>query len=340
MQKIANFKIFGSWQSGGDVLIPSPGCLTIDADCTNGKRRFFSININDNSVQYVKGFENKPVSDNENLFTQKEAQEAFDKLWEQCDRNYAMFVIRPQVDWNVLREQYRPKAIACKSAYEFALVCAQMLSPLRDLHIGVRVNGQPVPVFNRPRERNANPSARESILGKLSKTGDYIQWGKTADKIGYIAIDAWQDNVDEKFDEILEEMRDTKGLIVDVRLNGGGSEPLAKNAAGRFADKKYVYAYSQYRKGPKHTDLGDKNPRYVESYGPWRYDRPVIVLMGQKCMSSNESFIAMMAQCPQVTTMGDHTCGSSGNPQFIDLPGKIQISMPQWIQWRFLKVIQ
>jgi len=29
-------------------------------------------------------------------------------------------------------------------------------------------------------------------------------------------------------------MRDTRGLTVDVRLNGGGTEPLAREVAGRF----------------------------------------------------------------------------------------------------------
>jgi hypothetical protein len=48
-------------------------------------------------------------------------------------------------------------------------------------------------------------------------------------------------------------------------------------------------------------------------------------------MSSNESFIGMMAGDPEVTTMGDHTCGSSGNPQMLNpLPG-LTVSMPRWI---------
>jgi hypothetical protein len=48
-------------------------------------------------------------------------------------------------------------------------------------------------------------------------------------------------------------------------------------------------------------------------------------------MSSNESFISMMAESPQVTTMGDHTCGSSGNPMFLDLRVGVRVSLPQWI---------
>ena len=35
-------------------------------------------------------------------------------------------------------------------------------------------------------------------------------------------------------------------------------------------------------------------------------------------MSSNESFAAMMGECPNVTLMGDRTRGSSGNPKVVD----------------------
>ncbi len=330
MQKIANHRIFGSWQAGGRAMIPGRKDLTFDADTIGGKRRFFVVDTKANTATYEGAFESRTIPEDK-PFNKKDAETSFDKLWEEYDHSYAMFVIRPEVDWDKLREQYRPKAIECTTAYEFALVCSEMLKNLRDLHIWITVDGQNVPVFNRPRERNANPLAFERMIGTLNKAGKNIMWGKTAEKIGFISINSWKKDVDKNFDEVLENMRDTRGLVIDVRLNGGGDEPTAGKVAGRFANKEYIYAYSQYRTGPKHTDLTERYPRSVIPGGPWRYDRPVVVLMGQICMSSNESFVSMMAQCPQVTTMGDHTCGSSGNPKFVELSGGVRISLPQWI---------
>ena len=43
------------------------------------------------------------------------AAKAFDQLWGAFDRDYAMFALRPEVDWNRLRELYRPKALASRS---------------------------------------------------------------------------------------------------------------------------------------------------------------------------------------------------------------------------------
>jgi outer membrane lipoprotein-sorting protein len=330
MLKIANMKIRSSWQAGGRAMIPERKDLTVDADTKKRKRRFFAVDTKAATARYIRAFENRTVPEDK-PFSKELAESSFDQLWDEYDRKYAMFTLRPEINWEKLREHYRPEALECKTAYEFARVCAEMLKHLRDLHIWVRIDGQSIPVFNRPRERNANPSAFEAIIGELYKAGKYIAWGKTAEKVGFIVINSWRDDVDKKFDEVLENMRDTRGLIIDVRLNGGGSEPMATNVAGRFADKEYIYAYSQYRNGPNHTDLTEKYPRKIKPRGSWRYDRPVVLLMGQKCMSSNESFVSMMAECPQVTTMGDHTCGSSGNPKSLDLPVGVRISMPRWI---------
>jgi hypothetical protein len=136
-----------------------------------------------------------------------------------------------------------------------------------------------------------------------------------------------------KCNEALEQMRDTRGLIVDVRMNGGGSEPLAGQFAGRFLEKEFVYSLSQVRNGSSHADLTEKRSRSVSPKGPWRYNRPVVVLIGQKCMSSNESFVGMMTGDPDVATLGDHTCGSSGNPKIIRLPLDMTVSVPQWIDY-------
>jgi C-terminal processing protease CtpA/Prc len=51
-------------------------------------------------------------------------------------------------------------------------------------------------------------------------------------------------------------------------------------------------------------------------------------------MSSNESFIAMMGELPQVTLMGVSTAGSSGNPKVIEAGADVQVRVPQWIDYR------
>lgn len=333
IRAIANAKFPGSWHAGAKALIPNPPDVTLDLDTPAGARRFFVVNTDAKSVKYVNAFENQAVRPSP-PFSARLATEAFDQLWKAFDEDYAMFVLRPEVDWSKLREEYRPKALACTTTEEFAEVCAEMLRPLRDLHLWLTVGGRNVPVFNRPRVANSNPSAHRAMLGELHRAGR-VQWAMTEDKIGFIAVNGWNTGpeIPARVDEALERVRDTRGLIVDVRLNGGGDEPTAGKVAGRFLYDDYVYSFSQFRNGPSHTNLTEKFPRTIGPRGPWRYDRPVLLLIGEKCMSSNESFIEMMRGATNVTTMGNHTCGSSGNPRIVKLPLDMTVSVPRWIDY-------
>ena len=332
MRAIARHKFGGSWHAGDKALIPPPKGMTVDVDSKDGVRRFFVVDKEANEAEYVAAFERQDFKPPPPMGLAT-AEQAFDKLWEAFDRSYAMFALRPEVDWAKLRQDYRPKALASKSSYEFAATCADMLKPLRDLHVWLTLAGANVPVFHRPRAANANPSAYPSILGKLKEMGR-VRWAVTPERIGFIAISSWDNpEIPAQCNKALEQMRGTRGLIIDVRLNGGGSEDQAREFAGRFLKAEFVYAYSQFRNGARHEDLTEKYERKVGPQGPWRYDRPVILLIGQKCMSSNESFIGMMTGDPEVTTMGDHTCGSSGNPEIVDLPLDMTVSVPRWIDY-------
>jgi hypothetical protein len=331
VRRIANLKMDSSWQAGGRALIPERKDMSVDIDTKGNVRRFFMVDTAAKTAEYVRVFEREAVPLPQAMAADV-AQAAFDQLWEAFDKEYAMFVLRPEVNWSQLRDEYRPKAIASKDTQEFAGICAEMLKPLRDLHVWFTVGDEHVPIFNRPRAANANPGARQKILGNLYEDQHGVDWTVTEDKIGFIGIQGWDDAaVPTECQTALEHMRDTRGLIVDVRLNGGGSENQAMEFAGRFLTNEFVYAYHRTRNGPAHTNLTDKVPRTISPRGPWRFDRPVVLLIGQKCMSSTESFIGMMTGDPDLVTMGDHTCGSSGNPDIINLPLQMTVSVPQWI---------
>jgi Tricorn protease C1 domain len=185
MRVIADTKFGSSWHAGRNALIPEPKDMTLDVDAKGGPRRFFAVDNEARTARYFAAFEKQFVRPPP-AFTRALAEQAFDRLWEAFDRDYAMFVLRPEVDWGKLRDQYRPKALASASTYQFAAVCAEMLKPLRDLHIWLTVAGADVPVFNRPRSANANPSAFHRLLGDLHRAGGSVQWAVTTNAIGYL----------------------------------------------------------------------------------------------------------------------------------------------------------
>ena len=196
----------------------------------------------------------------------------------------------------------------------------------------VRVGKEYLPTYDRPRMMNGSWKAAEKLIGRIEEKPRTLAWGWTADRIGYINVySLGAAELPDVFDATLEKLADTWSLIVDLRYNGGGDEPLARRIAGRFLDRERVYSASQYRNGPGHGELTDKLERECEPRGPWRYESPTVVLIGPKTMSSAESFVFMLAVCPQVTTMGDNTAGSSGNPREVDAGAGISVGLPRWL---------
>jgi hypothetical protein len=329
-KRLAAHKMASCWQSGGRPIVPEMGIIAIDLETQEGSRRFFSIDTTKQKVEYVDAFLKRPLPV-ASAIGQDEALNVFDTVWEAFDREYAMFVVKPAVDWPKLRERYRPQAQGVKDDRQLAELLALMLAHLEDLHVSVQVAGVDIPVYNRNRPHNANRTALPVHVGKVTAIGRDVSWAITNDRIGYIAIDGLVDrDLPRAVREALENMDSTRGLILDLRANGGGSEPLAAEIAGWFLDRERVYAKSQYRNGPRHTDLGSPKARVIQPKSPWHYVAPVIVLQGQRTMSSAEDFVLMLSRAPQVTTMGDRTAGSSGNPRLLNAGAGITVMLPRW----------
>ena len=332
-KRLYDSKINAGWQAENMPVVPWKHAMVMDVATVQGKRRYYSIDTKKKSVQYVDAFEKRLApAVPQDAVEAHEAVGAFDKAWAAFDKDYAMFAIKPDVDWAALRETYRPVAATATTAFEAAGVIGLLVNHLEDLHVYVKLDGRWVSGFNRMRMLNANYQWLKAQLQGTQEVPKKVTWGRADDDIGYIAI--WNleaDGLVEVFDAALESLADTKGMIVDLRFNGGGNEKLGRSMAGRFLLEEATYSYSQYRNGGKHSDLGEKLARTVEPRGPWTYEAPITVLIGQKTMSSAESFALMLAQAPGATTFGDRTAGSSANPKLVDAGLGITVLLSQWI---------
>jgi len=332
--RLSVYKMKSSFHVAGRAALPQRDLMVVDVETAQRPRRFFIVNDGEQSVQYMPSFEGHPLPISEGI-APDDALRAFDETWETFDREYAMFTLKPDVDWAALRDQYRPHAEASQTHWQAAFVIARLVRHLRDQHVWVKAYTAFVPSYFKYRPINGSSRALEKIIPGLDREPEQLLWGRTEDGIGYVNIfGLGQDRLPARFDAVLERLKDTKALIIDLRFNGGGNEFFAQQVAGRFVEEPVVYAQQRYRSGPAHEELSEITTRVLQPRGPWRYEAPVLVLIGQHTFSSAEAFALMLAQCPQAETMGDRTAGSSGNPRTLLLPRDISVNMPRWMALR------
>jgi hypothetical protein len=265
---------------------------------------------------------------------------AYDQFWQDFDRTYSYFEYK-HIDWTAGRDEFRERAATAGNDSELVDVLLAAVTPLRDGHVWFRrPDGSTRPSYTPARQPNWD---RDVWLGQLAHLGwrqgtTNWGWGRVGD-VAYLAIGAWntaQVKIDD-VDAALEQLRDTEALVLDVRMNAGGNDALALQVAGRFASSSVRFGAVRFRNGPDHSDFGEWFDRTVSPRGAWQYDKPVYLLVGAGCFSSNETFIAAMRELPHVTVAGDTTGGSSGNPKEFALvvAGRDthwKYSVPRWVE--------
>ena len=141
----------------------------------------------------------------------------------------------------------------------------------------------------------------------------------TADR--YIYYGSFSSSAGESgLDHIFYQFKDCKGLIFDIRDNGGGMLSNADRIASRFLEEKILTGYIQHKTGKGHDDFSEPYPLYLSPSERIRWLRPVVVLTNRHCYSAANDFVQKVRMMPYVTTMGDRTGGGSGFPFNSELP--------------------
>ncbi|WP_396203668.1 S41 family peptidase [Gemmatimonas sp.] len=259
----------------------------------------------------------------------------FDSVWTRFDSVYPSFAYK-RVDWRAQRARYRPRAAGARSQDELVAVLLEMLSPLRDRHVWlVDPRGQVVPSYKPGTVLNFDPARWSAALhGAALVTRSAGVHEAMLGGYGYLFLGTWKAPVDgELLDAMLLRLRDTQGLIIDLRTNAGGSDAAALTFASRFTRKPFTASYVEIRTDPRVTGVEMPLARTIAPRGPFQYTRPVVLITGRGGLSATETFVAAMRTLPQVTVIGDTTGGASGNPATFSLGNGWQFTVPRWLEF-------
>ncbi len=124
---------------------------------------------------------------------------------------------------------------------------------------------------------------------------------------GLIVIRSFaNDDLISRFDSALQSLSRHRGLIIDVRYNGGGDTAIARPIMGRFIHERRKYALMRRRLG---EGLSAPWSEFVEARGPFTYDKPVVVLCGTWSASMAEGFTMGMRDIGQARIVGTPMMG-------------------------------
>jgi carboxyl-terminal processing protease len=260
----------------------------------------------------------------------------FDSLWTRFDLEYSYFEHK-RIDWPATRATYRPRALAAADQRAFIDVIREMLGTLHDGHVMLRdPSGAQIPTFRPQVFANWDRVVFDRYRSRAGWTQGQLDWGHgQLNGIPYIAIGGWGSQAirTADFDAAFERYRGAPAMILDVRMNQGGNDQLAFEIAGRFTQSIIRAGYVRFRNGPAHTDFGPPIDRTVSPRGPWQFAGNVLLLIGSRCASSNESFIMAMGEMPNVMLVGDRTAGSTGNPGTFPLAEGWSYTVSRWIEY-------
>jgi carboxyl-terminal processing protease len=153
----------------------------------------------------------------------------------------------------------------------------------------------------------------------------------------YIRFDGFQPSITKEFRQALERFRNSPGLIIDLRRNGGGELGVLVPIAGYFFDKKTLFAKDETRSGKPLSEfvgiLRLPLDLYVGRSGDQIYSGPVVILVGSHSASSSEVFAAGMQDSQRARIVGSQSCGcvlGIAKPRVMKGGGVLEMSEVLW----------
>ena len=250
----------------------------------------------------------------------------FDALWSIIDERYCFFEHAEEefgLNWNDTYTKYAPLVEKAESNAELFDIYGNMLRELRDGHVNLTsIYGTTYyRDWHLDHPENFSDSIQRNYLGNDFRLTNGIKYSTLLpDSIGYIYVESFASGFNEdNIAVMLLRLAKMKGIILDIRNNGGGMLTAAESLAGHFTSEKRHCGYIQHKTGKGHNDFSSPEPLYIEPANVV-WGKPVVLLTNRGVYSAANHFTMLMKPLPQVIVAGDKTGGGSGMPLNSTLP--------------------
>jgi C-terminal processing protease CtpA/Prc len=249
----------------------------------------------------------------------------FEQLWSLVDQHYCFFAEK-NIDWDSIHDVYAERLTSVKSTASLFDLFSDMLAELKDGHVNLSSSFS-TSYYREwwslyPQNYNERVVLQNYLNFNYRSLGT-VDYGFLMENIGYMHISSFSSGLgDSNMDAILSYFSTCRGLIIDVRDNGGGNLDNVETFVTHFIKQRTLAGYIMHKTGTGHSDFSEPYAYYYEPAAEGRQMwlvRPIIVLTNRSTYSAANNYVSVMKQLPQVKIVGATTGGGSGMPLTMEL---------------------
>ena len=224
----------------------------------------------------------------------------FEALWRIMDEHYCFFSEKEKqfgLDWNAVYQRYSKQINPQMTEEQLFEVLGNMLGELRDGHVNLITSFDIARNWSWHEDypANLNDSLISSYLGKDYRISNGMKYRLLDDNIGYIRCSTFENGFGSgNLTDILSYFLTARGLIIDIRNNGGGMISSAEELAARFTNKDICVGYIQHKTGRGHNDFSEMKAQWLRPSRGLRWQKPVVVLTNRGVYSAANEFVKYM----------------------------------------------
>jgi len=257
----------------------------------------------------------------------------FALVWGDYETNYPEFIIK-NIDWKESFERYSPMAEEAETAEDVVMnVILPMLAELNDHHVNIYPpTGGRIEAWEYDFFMNVDI---DLLISKYLEPNGFTGFSGNVgycnpDSLPYLAINQWPNDLNiDAVRFFLDECENQPGIILDVRMNSGGSELPCDTIASFFTQSTMPGYRWSMRNGPEYDDLTNYLVRTIPDFSTY-YRGVVYLLIGGYCASASELFIMRMSNLDNVVLVGDTTMGAVCIPSVVELGEGWQVTTIGW----------
>lgn len=251
----------------------------------------------------------------------------FEALWKIIDEKYC-YLDEKQIDWDSIYTVYHARfdtlqVIEDEDQYVVFDILEEMLNELNDGHVNL-YSSFDISVCSSWYEgypENFDSEILSTYYLKDYRRASGLNYCKIdGDSIGYIYYSSFSNSFSlTNWLAVLNYFKSCRGIVLDVRNNGGGSIDNAYRLASPFFSRDTIIGYWQHKSGIGHQDFSALEPMHIKDVKGW-WKRPVIVLCNRRSYSATNLFVSMMRYADNCLILGGKSGGGGGMPMSYELP--------------------